>query len=67
MALTEKGVGQKDDVIRLIFALLNRMKEGMGPLKYIHEERRQMSEISFQFQPRSGARGYSKRKASALS
>ena len=66
LTLTEKGVVEKEEVIRLIFAYLNAMRAGEGPPEYINEEKKAMSEINFQFVQRSSALPYSKTKASAL-
>ena len=47
--LTEKGVANKNEVIRLIFAFINKMKQTESPPKYIHDEKSRMSDINFQF------------------
>ena len=45
--LTEKGVEHKDEVIRLVFAMINKIKRDEGPPKFIHEEKKAMSDINF--------------------
>ena len=62
-ALTDKGVQNKEEVIRLIFAYINQMKLNDGPPKYISDEKGQMRDIDFQFIQRSGALSYSKTRA----
>lgn len=53
-------------MLRLIFAFLNTMRAGDGPPKYIHDEKKAMNEINFEFLQRSAALAYSKSKAHSL-
>lgn len=47
VTLTEKGVAQKEEVVRLIFAFISKMRRSGEPPKYIEDERRVMSDINF--------------------
>ena len=66
MTLTEKGAQLKDEVVRLLFAFINNMRRGDGFPSYIHDEKRAMSDIHFEFVQRQGALMYAKTKANAL-
>ena len=46
ITLTEKGMKQYEEVIRLVFASINKIKQE-GPLDYIFKEKQMMSDLSF--------------------
>ena len=48
ITLTEKGMAQYEEVIRLIFAQINKMKEE-GPQQHIFDEEMKMSKINFDY------------------
>ena len=45
--LTEKGSANKNEVIRLVFAFINKMKETESPPEYIYDEISRMSDVNF--------------------
>ena len=47
VSLTDKGVENKEEVMRLIFAFINQMRLNGGPPRYIADEKRQMKDIDF--------------------
>ena len=49
MTLTDKGVANYKEVIRLCFAQINKLKEPSTPPAYIHEEKKVMNNINFDF------------------
>ena len=66
VALTEKGVTYVDEVIRMCFAYLNMMRQGDGPPLHIHEDKRDMSDVNFQFMQRAPALATAKLKANLI-
>ena len=54
MNLTSKGVEQYEEVIRLTFAFINKMREA-GVQDYIMHELKIMSDIGFSFSGKKGA------------
>ena len=66
VTLTEKGVANINEVIRMCFAYINMMKQGDGPPEYVHEEKKNMSNIGFNFLQRSSAMITAQSKAQSL-
>ena len=66
IGLTEKGVANKDEVIRLVFAYINNLKSKGSPPDHLFEEIHQMRQISWEFLTRTPALAYSKSMANKL-
>jgi len=66
MGLTEKGVDHYQDIIRLVFAFINKLKSSGPPPEYIFNEKKTMAKINYDYKTRSKAILHSRTMASML-
>ncbi|XP_044760344.1 insulin-degrading enzyme [Coccinella septempunctata] len=55
--LTEEGMKHTDEIIKLVFQYVNMLKQ-LGPLKWVHDENRDIGEMTFRFKDKESPRGY---------
>ncbi|XP_045464651.1 insulin-degrading enzyme [Harmonia axyridis] len=55
--LTEEGMNHTDEIIKLVFQYINMLKHN-GPLKWVHEENKNIGEMTFRFKDKESPRGY---------
>lgn len=65
ISLTDKGVKNWEEILKLIFAFVNQIKQD-GPLEYIFLEKKIMAEINFNNMQKSAAIDLAQSKALAM-
>ena len=65
IGLTQKGVDNYEEVIRLTFAFINKVRKE-GPLEYIQKEAEMMGKIGFENSRRASAIQTSRSRASSM-
>ncbi|KAL3284944.1 hypothetical protein HHI36_019075 [Cryptolaemus montrouzieri] len=55
--LTEEGMDHTDEIVKLIFQYINMLKD-QGPLKRIHDENRDIGDMTFRFKDKESPRSY---------